>query len=373
MNSFQMILRLALEKKAIHLWIFPNQLPQYQSLEVEPLSEVQWQTLPLSQPLTRKDIEGLLTEALTKDELSTLARDKHYEKTLSLSPSMRLQCRFFFSSLGIELYCDFFSKTPMEVLTKEIVSGSEMMLRDNLSLLEGMPAGISFWVGKKQTGKSTLVAAWLESLKEKTKGVILSIEDPIKYLHDNGQIRFVQLEKNTHYHVSGNPFDLVRFLPLQWLVIDLNEWSRDLIHAMMLAVQQGVRVICISPMETLESTLCYWLQVAFGDPVLLRYFDKTYLTKEWQMAILHQKKPFVPSKDSFSVSIEISQMTEAFKKNILDSIFLKHEGSKKESVVTSSFDSPSVALLTDALPSMDPTHFLHHSLFLIFFKRRHKL
>ena len=76
----------------------------------------------------------------------------------------------------------------------EIPSVDELMLPDVIKTLAMTKGGLIIFVGATGTGKSTSLAAMIGYRNEKSKGHIITIEDPIEYIHQHRGCMVTQRE-----------------------------------------------------------------------------------------------------------------------------------------------------------------------------------
>ena len=80
----------------------------------------------------------------------------------------------------------------------EIPTTDRLGLPDALLELSDLPAGLVFVTGAAGEGKSTTLAALLDRINRNRRGHILTIEDPIEFLHASRRCRVTQREVQIH-------------------------------------------------------------------------------------------------------------------------------------------------------------------------------
>jgi twitching motility protein PilT len=120
------------------------------------------------------------TKALSYSVL-TDAQKKRFEETLELD--------FSFGIRGIARFrCNMFNQkgavgAVYRQIPERIRSFEELQLPAVIAKLSERPRGLVLVTGPTGSGKSTTLAAMIDKINNETKGHILTIEDPIEYLH----------------------------------------------------------------------------------------------------------------------------------------------------------------------------------------------
>ncbi len=145
-----------------------------------------------TQPILRirGELERIKYKTLENDELKALLYEitpeekiKHFEETGDLDFSYeipglaRYRANFFRQLNGVAAV---FREIPSKILTVEEL-GLPMVIK-NLSLL---PKGLVLVTGPTGSGKSTTLAAIIDHANRSRKDHILTIEDPLEFVHQN--------------------------------------------------------------------------------------------------------------------------------------------------------------------------------------------
>lgn len=99
------------------------------------------------------------------------------------------------SSYRVNIY-RYSSKFGMafRIINEKIPTISELQLPDSIDLVSSYTAGLVLVTGPTGCGKSTTIAAILDSINSKYRKHVLTIEDPIEYLHRNNKCIITQRE-----------------------------------------------------------------------------------------------------------------------------------------------------------------------------------
>jgi twitching motility protein PilT len=125
----------------------------------------------LTPELNRK----LLYELMTPEQVSHFEKTKEVDFSYEIRGVTRLRCNIFEQRNGIG---GVFRLIPTEVLTLE-----QLNLPDQIKKFCDLPRGLIVVTGATGSGKSTTLAAMINHLNETEAMHILTIEDPIEFVH----------------------------------------------------------------------------------------------------------------------------------------------------------------------------------------------
>ncbi|MFP5213107.1 MAG: type IV pilus twitching motility protein PilT [Acidobacteriota bacterium] len=153
----------------------------------------------------RGDLERIKYRTLDDDELRSMLYEitpedkiKVFEETGDLDfayeiPGLaRYRANFFMQKNGIAAV---FREIPSEILSVE-----QLGLPTVVSRLAMLPRGIVLVTGPTGSGKSTTLAAIIDEANRKRKDHIITIEDPIEFVHQSKGCVVNHREVNTHTH-----------------------------------------------------------------------------------------------------------------------------------------------------------------------------
>ena len=151
----------------------------------------------------RGDLERVKYKALDEDELRAMLYEitpeekiKVFEETGDLDfayeiPGLaRYRANYFMQKNGIAAV---FREIPSEILTVD-----QLGLPAVVSRLSMLPRGIVLVTGPTGSGKSTTLAAVIDEANKKRKDHIITIEDPIEFVHQSKNCVVNHRELNTH-------------------------------------------------------------------------------------------------------------------------------------------------------------------------------
>ena len=149
------------------------------------------QTLDLP-PLGPAETKGLAYSVLTD------AQKKRFEETLELD--------FSFGIRGLARFrCNVFNQrgavaAVYRVIPEEIKGFNELGLPPVLATLADRPRGLVLVTGPTGSGKSTTLAAMIDKINTERREHILTIEDPIEYIHSHKGCLVNQREVHSDTH-----------------------------------------------------------------------------------------------------------------------------------------------------------------------------
>jgi twitching motility protein PilT len=148
------------------------------SIDTPPQVRVHGELVRLDQPpLTPTDSKALTYSVLTD------AQKKRFEETLELD--------FSFGIRGLARFrCNMYNQrgavaAAYRQIPERIRGFEELHLPQVIAKLADRPRGLVLVTGPTGSGKSTTLAAMIDKINTEQKGHILTIEDPIEYLHQH--------------------------------------------------------------------------------------------------------------------------------------------------------------------------------------------
>lgn len=143
-------------------------------------------------PLDHKDVHGMIYDIMTDGQRKT------YEEML--------ECDFSFAIPGLARFRvnafnqDRGAAAVLRTIPSAILSLEQLHCPPIFSALALKPRGLVLVTGPTGSGKSTTLAALVNHVNETEYGHILTIEDPIEFVHDSKKCLVNQREVNTHTH-----------------------------------------------------------------------------------------------------------------------------------------------------------------------------
>lgn len=176
--EFEKLLRLMVEKGASDLFITAGVPPSIKvNGKIMPVTKT-----PLSPELTRETVYGVMNDQQRRE-----FAEKH-------------ECNFAISARGIGRFrvSAFFQRNLAGMVLRRIETRiptlEELQLPEVLKSLSMTKRGLVLMVGATGTGKSTSLAAIIGHRNRNSSGHIISIEDPIEYVHQHQSCIVTQRE-----------------------------------------------------------------------------------------------------------------------------------------------------------------------------------
>jgi twitching motility protein PilT len=126
-------------------------------------------------PLGADGIRGLVFDLLTEAQKSRLEAEKELDFSLSIGKDTRFRGNVFFQDRGLG--------AVFRVIPTQIKSCDELGLPPVIKGLAGLEKGLVLCTGPTGSGKSTTLAALVDLINSTQRGHILTIEDPIEFVH----------------------------------------------------------------------------------------------------------------------------------------------------------------------------------------------
>jgi twitching motility protein PilT len=133
--------------------------------------------VPGHPPLSGRDTDELLAELLTDDQAASL--DVHHEYDFSVGWRGEARVRGnTFSQRG-------FTAVSLRIIPRRIPTMAELGLPEAMRAFTRMHQGLILVTGPTGSGKSTTLASMIDAINSERACHILTIEDPIEYMHDH--------------------------------------------------------------------------------------------------------------------------------------------------------------------------------------------
>ena len=165
-------------QRALHAVVEMGGSDLHLKVPSQPLVRLQGELTPIgdTEPLSPADTERVLREMLTASErLAEFARDGEIDFSYTVRGLARFRVNAFRQRGSISIAC--------RVVPFEIRAADELGLPEVVTRLAQEPRGIIVVTGTTGSGKSTTLAAMVDHINRTYAKNIVTIEDPIEYLH----------------------------------------------------------------------------------------------------------------------------------------------------------------------------------------------
>jgi len=158
---------------------------------VPPMLRMHGDLLPIKfRDLRPGELEGYITEILTRSQADVLAKGNDLDFSYVSTEGGRFRVNVFRKETGMGAT---FRSIPQEVPTLE-----KLALPPIVTKLCDFHQGMILVTGSTGTGKSTTLAAMIDHLNQTRRLNIISLEDPIEFVHRSKNSQVIQRELGTH-------------------------------------------------------------------------------------------------------------------------------------------------------------------------------
>ncbi|MEO1581522.1 MAG: PilT/PilU family type 4a pilus ATPase [Pseudomonadota bacterium] len=146
--------------------------------------------------LSPKQVRQAAMEIMTEEQLEALARDMEVDFAVSEKGLGRFRVNVFHQRGNLAMV--------LRYITAEMPTLEELGMPEIFNDLIMHKRGLILMVGATGSGKSTTIAAMINHRNEKTASHIITIEDPIEFLHSNKKSIVNQRELGLDTRSYGN-------------------------------------------------------------------------------------------------------------------------------------------------------------------------
>lgn len=156
-----------------------------------PLMRLHGELKPMDQPvLTPESNRKILFEILSPERQALLEKNRDLDMAYELKGVGRFRCNFLFQHRGIGAV---FRIIPSNILTLD-----QLGMPETLKRIAAFKKGLVLVTGPTGSGKSTTLAAMIDFINNTRSAHIITIEDPIEFVHANKKALFTQREIGAH-------------------------------------------------------------------------------------------------------------------------------------------------------------------------------
>jgi twitching motility protein PilT len=158
---------------------------------VPPMLRMHGDLMPIKfRDLRGVELEGYIAEILTRSQSEIFAKGNDLDFSYVSADGGRFRVNVYRKETGVGAT---FRAIPSEVPTLE-----KLQLPPIVTKLCDFHQGMILVTGSTGTGKSTTLAAMIDHLNQTRKLNIISLEDPIEFVHRSKNSQVIQRELNTH-------------------------------------------------------------------------------------------------------------------------------------------------------------------------------
>ena len=143
--------------------------------------------IPISDiPLEDKEVTRLMREICRKDQWERFEKDQELDFAYGIEGLSRFRCNYFVHSNG--------NGAVFRSIPERIKSLEELDMPKVLHDITTYRSGLVLVTGPTGSGKSTTMAAMINEINTKQQKLIISIEDPVEFVHSNKKSLIFQRE-----------------------------------------------------------------------------------------------------------------------------------------------------------------------------------
>lgn len=162
-----------------------------------PYFRIHGEMQPLNHPpLNNEAIQALVFEILTEKQKRTFLESWELDTSYQVPGTGRFRLNVFMQRRGMG--------AVMRVIPEQIKSAKEMNLPQAIIDMIDTPRGLILVTGPTGSGKSTTLASLIHEINTTRKEHIITIEDPIEFVHENRQCLINQREVSSHTKSFSN-------------------------------------------------------------------------------------------------------------------------------------------------------------------------
>ncbi len=165
------LFKLMVEKKASDLFFAP-----FAPAKIK----IDGKIMPVNKlEMTPKMVKQAAIELMDEEQLDTFTRELELDFAISEPGLGRFRVNVFYQRGNVSMV--------LRYITAELPTLDELGMPEQMKDLVMLRRGLILMVGATGSGKSTTLAAMLNHRNEKTSSHIITVEDPIEFLHPNKQ------------------------------------------------------------------------------------------------------------------------------------------------------------------------------------------
>ena len=147
-------------------------------------------------PLSSEDVITMIKHMATDDQMKTFDERLEHDFSYQLGELARFRVNIFNQTRGPGIVM---RTIPTKVLTLEQLGAPAVF-----KTIARQPRGIVLVTGPTGSGKSTTLAAMIDEINKTEKGHILTVEDPVEFVHQSQLSLVNQRELGAHTHSFAN-------------------------------------------------------------------------------------------------------------------------------------------------------------------------
>lgn len=166
----------------------------YIATGIKPTLRINGDLVPISEHpvLTKKMAEEYLLEILNEQQRKAFEQSLDLDFSLEIEDIARFRVNMFVQRKGIS--------ATFRLIPETVLSLDELNLPSQLKKSTNFRNGLVIITGPTSSGKTSTLAGLINEINRNQKKHIVTIEDPIEYVHKNNQSIIQQREVGNHTH-----------------------------------------------------------------------------------------------------------------------------------------------------------------------------
>jgi twitching motility protein PilT len=141
-------------------------------------------------PLSHKLNEQLFFEMMTPEQQKRLQTTLELDQAYEVGDLARFRCNYFYQMRGVSAV---FRQIPTKIKNLE-----QLGMPAGVQTILKIKRGLVLVTGPTGSGKSTTLAAMIDHINQTEEQHIITIEDPLEFVHENKKALITQREIGTH-------------------------------------------------------------------------------------------------------------------------------------------------------------------------------
>jgi twitching motility protein PilT len=294
-------------KKILEMMISQNGSDLHLKAGLQPVIRIDGKLKHLDfQRPTPKDMEAIADQILTPAQKDKFRRTKEVDFAFGVAGLARFRANFYIQRGSIAMV---FRHVPVEI--KEI---DELSLPDSIKELALKQRGLIFVTGTVGSGKSTTLAAMIKEINKKANKNIITIEDPIEFLHQDEKSLINQREIGTD---TTSFHEALRHILRQDPDVILIGEIRDALTMEIALMAADTGHLVLSTLHTVDATQTINRVISFFPPH--QHQEIRYLLSATLQAVIAQR--LIPMKEGGRVpAVEVMVVTSTIREYIIDPV-----------------------------------------------------
>lgn len=129
------------------------------------------------QELTNEILQVLMFEIITEEQKKHFFTKKDLDFAYEIPGTARFRANYFYQKRGLG--------AVFRIIPSKILGAKDLGLSEDILRFTNLSRGLVLVTGPTGSGKSTTLAAMIDHINEHRKDHILTIEDPVEFVHQN--------------------------------------------------------------------------------------------------------------------------------------------------------------------------------------------